>query len=41
MDDLPSSKEKLTKPTVYYLMGKLAATGSYVISDEDLLEQRL
>jgi hypothetical protein len=38
VDDLPSSKEKLTKPTVYYLMGKLAATGTYVISDEDLLE---
>lgn len=38
VDDLPSSKEKLTKPTVYHLMGKLSATGSYVISDEDLLE---
>ncbi len=31
-------KEKLTKPTVYYLMGKLSATGGYVISDEDMLE---
>jgi len=38
VDDLPSSKEKLTRPTVYYLMGKLSATGNYVISDEDLLE---
>jgi len=38
VDDLPSAKEKLTRPTVYYLMGKLSATGSYVISDEDLLE---
>jgi hypothetical protein len=38
VDDLPSSKEKLPKPTVYHLMGKLSATGSYVISDEDLLE---
>ena len=38
VDDLPSSKEKLDRPTVYYLMGKLSATGSYVISDEDLLE---
>ena len=38
VDDLPSSKEKLTRPTVYHLMGKLTATGSYVISDEDLLE---
>jgi hypothetical protein len=39
VDDLPSSKDKLAKPTVYYLMGKLSATGAYVISDEDLLEQ--
>jgi hypothetical protein len=38
VDDLPSSKEKLTRPTVYYLFGKLSATGSYVISDEELLE---
>jgi hypothetical protein len=37
--DLPSSKDKLAKPTVYYLMGKLSASGAYVISDEDLLEQ--
>jgi hypothetical protein len=39
VDDLPSSKDKLTKPTVYHLMGKLSASGAYVISDEDLLEQ--
>jgi hypothetical protein len=38
VDDLPTSKEKLTRPVVYYLYGKLSATGSYVISDEDLLE---
>jgi hypothetical protein len=38
VDDLPSAKERLARPTVYYLMGKLSATGSYVISDEDLLE---
>jgi hypothetical protein len=38
VDDLPAAKEKLAKPTVYYLMGKLSATGTYVISDEDLLE---
>jgi hypothetical protein len=38
VDDLPTAKEKLQKPTVYYLMGKLSATGAYVISDEDLLE---
>ena len=39
VDDLPASKEKLAKPTVYYLMGKLSASGAYVVSDEDLLEQ--
>jgi hypothetical protein len=39
VDDLPSSKDRLAKPTVYYLMGKLSASGAYVISDEDLLEQ--
>lgn len=38
MIDLPSSKERLAQPTVYYLMGKLARSGYYVISDEDLLE---
>ncbi len=38
VDDLPTSKDKLTRPTVYYLMGKLSATGGYVLSDEDLLE---
>jgi hypothetical protein len=36
--DLPSSKERLGKPTVYYLMGKLSTAGDCVISDEDLLE---
>src|SRR5262249_5356112 len=30
VDDLPSGKDKLPRPTVYYLMGKLSATGSYV-----------
>jgi hypothetical protein len=38
VDDLPTSKEKLTRPVVYYLFGKLSATGNYVISDEELLE---
>jgi TIR domain/SIR2-like domain len=37
--DLPSSKDKLSRPTVYYLMGKLSGSGNYVVSDEDLLEQ--
>ena len=36
--DLPTNKDQLTRPTVYHLMGKLSATGNYVISDEDLLE---
>ena len=39
VDDLPSSKAKLTRPTVYYLMGKLSATGAYATSDEDLIER--
>jgi hypothetical protein len=39
VEDLPSTKDKLTKPVVYYLMGKLSSTGYYVVSDEDLLEQ--
>jgi hypothetical protein len=38
LSDLPSIKQKLTRPTVYYLMGKLSATPNYVISDEELLE---
>ena len=39
LGDLPSTKKKLDKPTVFYLMGKLSACRSYVISDEDVLEQ--
>lgn len=38
VDDLPTAKDKLARPVVYYLFGKLSATGSYVISDEELLE---
>jgi hypothetical protein len=37
-DDLPSAKNKLARPTVYHLMGKLSGSGTYVISDEDVLE---
>jgi hypothetical protein len=37
-EDLPAAKNKLTKPTVYHLMGKLSGSGAYVISDEDVLE---
>jgi hypothetical protein len=36
--DLPSEREQLQRPVVYHLFGKLAASPSYVISDEDLLE---
>ena len=37
-DDLQVSKKRLTVPMVYYLMGKYSEDGSYVFSDEDLLE---
>ncbi|MBI5767361.1 MAG: toll/interleukin-1 receptor domain-containing protein [Verrucomicrobia bacterium] len=36
--DLPSSREKLSRPLVYHLMGRLSASPTYVISDEDVLE---
>ena len=36
--DLPSSREKLPRPLVYHLMGRLSASPTYVISDEDVLE---
>ena len=36
--DLDTDKRGLTAPTVYYLFGKLSASPSYAISDEDLLE---
>jgi hypothetical protein len=36
--DLPSTREKLTRPVVYHLMGRLSASPTYVISDEDVLE---
>jgi hypothetical protein len=36
--DLDASKRNLPGPTVYYLLGKLSASPSYAISDEDLLE---
>src|SRR5262245_39905071 len=36
--DLPSERERLQRPIVYHLFGKLAASPTYVISDEDLLE---
>lgn len=36
--DLPSSRDKLPRPLVYHLMGRLSASPTYVISDEDVLE---
>jgi hypothetical protein len=36
--DLPVERERLTRPTVYHLFGKISASPTYVISDEDLLE---
>ena len=36
--DLPTERDRLQRPLVYHLFGKLAASPTYVISDEDLLE---
>ncbi len=36
--DLPSERETLARPVVYHLFGKVAASPTYVISDEDTLE---
>ncbi|MGH8291246.1 MAG: toll/interleukin-1 receptor domain-containing protein [Steroidobacteraceae bacterium] len=36
--DLPAERERLTRPAVYHLFGKVSASPTYVISDEDLLE---
>ena len=36
--DLATPKDKLTRPVVYHLFGKVAATSSYAVSDEDVLE---
>jgi hypothetical protein len=36
--DLPCERERLQRPVVYQLFGKLSASPTYVISDEDLLE---
>jgi hypothetical protein len=35
---LPTEREKLTRPVVYHLLGRLSASPTYVISDEDTLE---
>jgi hypothetical protein len=36
--DLPGERDRLQRPVVYHLFGKLSASPTYVISDEDLLE---
>jgi TIR domain-containing protein/SIR2-like protein len=36
--DLPVERDRLQRPVVYHLFGKLSASPTYVISDEDLLE---
>ncbi len=36
--DLPGERERWSRPVLYHLFGRLSASPSYVISDEDLLE---
>ena len=36
--DLPTEREQLQRPVVYHLLGRLSASPTYVISDEDMLE---
>ena len=36
--DLPAERERLTRPLVYHLLGRVSASPTYVVSDEDLLE---
>ena len=36
--DLPVERDDLQRPVVYHLFGRLSASPTYVISDEDLLE---
>jgi hypothetical protein len=36
--DLPTERDQLQRPVVYHLFGKVSASPTYVISDEDLLE---
>jgi TIR domain/SIR2-like domain len=36
--DLPAERENLTRPVIYHLLGRLSASPTYVISDEDMLE---
>ena len=36
--DLPAEREQLQRPVVYHLLGRVSASPTYVISDEDTLE---
>jgi hypothetical protein len=36
--DLPVARDDLQRPVVYHLLGRLSASPTYVISDEDMLE---
>ena len=36
--DLPAERESLHRPVVYHLLGRLSASPTYVLSDEDTLE---
>lgn len=36
--DLPVERERLTRPVVYHLLGRVSASPTYVLSDEDMLE---
>ena len=36
--DLPAERERLQRPVVYHLFGRLSASPTYVLSDEDMLE---
>jgi hypothetical protein len=36
--DLPCERDRLQRPVVYHLFGRVSASPTYVISDEDLLE---
>ncbi|MEO5676138.1 MAG: toll/interleukin-1 receptor domain-containing protein [Usitatibacter sp.] len=36
--DLPGEREQFQRPVVYHLLGRVSASPTYVISDEDMLE---
>src|SRR6202034_4066273 len=36
--DIPSERHRLQRPVVYHLFGRVSASPTYVISDEDVLE---